>query len=57
MSDLPGPLDEAGSAGPGRRQAFSKRHSGIVLVGGSTRIPKVQQLVRNFLAGKEPHKA
>ena len=28
----------------------------IVLVGGSTRIPKVHQLVRNFFAGKEPHK-
>ena len=28
----------------------------VVLVGGSTRIPKVQQLVRNFFAGKEPHK-
>jgi molecular chaperone DnaK len=27
-----------------------------VLVGGSTRIPKVQQLVRNFFGGKEPHK-
>jgi molecular chaperone DnaK len=28
----------------------------VVLVGGSTRIPKVQGLVRNFFAGKEPHK-
>jgi len=28
----------------------------IVLVGGSTRIPKVQSLVRNFFGGKEPHK-
>jgi len=28
----------------------------VVLVGGSTRIPKVQSLVRNFFAGKEPHK-
>src|SRR6202171_5353404 len=28
----------------------------IVLVGGSTRIPKVQQLVRTFFGGKEPHK-
>jgi molecular chaperone DnaK len=27
----------------------------VVLVGGSTRIPKVQELVRNFF-GKEPHK-
>jgi molecular chaperone DnaK len=26
------------------------------MVGGSTRIPKVQQLVRNFFGGKEPHK-
>jgi len=28
----------------------------IVLVGGSTRIPKVQQLVRDFFDGKEPSK-
>src|SRR6202158_4327200 len=28
----------------------------VVLVGGSTRIPKVQQLVRNFFGGKDPHK-
>jgi molecular chaperone DnaK len=28
----------------------------VVLVGGSTRIPKVQQLVRNYFGGKEPHK-
>jgi len=28
----------------------------VVLVGGSTRIPKVQQLVRNFFGNKEPHK-
>ena len=27
----------------------------VVLVGGSTRMPKVQQLVRDFF-GKEPHK-
>src|SRR5438045_316095 len=27
-----------------------------LLVGGSTRIPKVQTLVRNFFNGKEPHK-
>jgi molecular chaperone DnaK len=28
----------------------------VVLVGGSTRIPKVQALVREFFGGKEPHK-
>src|SRR5437764_12824926 len=28
----------------------------VVLVGASTRIPKVQSLVRNFFGGKEPHK-
>ncbi|KAI5396134.1 hypothetical protein KIW84_062368 [Lathyrus oleraceus] len=28
----------------------------IVLVGGSTRIPKVQQLVKDFFEGKEPNK-
>ena len=26
----------------------------IVLVGGSTRIPKIQQLIREFFNGKEP---
>uniref|UniRef100_A0ABM0MT79 Heat shock 70 kDa protein cognate 3-like n=1 Tax=Saccoglossus kowalevskii TaxID=10224 RepID=A0ABM0MT79_SACKO len=26
----------------------------IVLIGGSTRIPKIQQLVRDFFGGKEP---
>jgi molecular chaperone DnaK (HSP70) len=26
----------------------------IILVGGSTRIPKVQALIRNFFDGKEP---
>merc|ERR1711916_90298 len=29
----------------------------IVLVGGSTRIPKVQELLRNFFNGKEPCKS
>jgi molecular chaperone DnaK len=28
----------------------------VVLVGGSTRIPKVQELVRELFGGKEPHK-
>ncbi len=28
----------------------------IVLVGGSTRIPKVQQLIKEFFNGKEPNK-
>ncbi|KAI5426521.1 holo-[acyl-carrier-protein] synthase [Lathyrus oleraceus] len=28
----------------------------IILVGGSTRIPKVQQLVKDFFEGKEPNK-
>merc|ERR1712176_495194 len=28
----------------------------IVLVGGSTRIPKVQQLVKDFFDGKEPNR-
>ena len=29
----------------------------VVLVGGSTRIPKIQQLVKEFFGGKEPSKA
>ncbi len=28
----------------------------IVLVGGSTRIPKIQELIRDFFDGKEPNK-
>jgi len=28
----------------------------VVLVGGSTRIPRVQQIVRDLFGGKEPHK-
>ena len=28
----------------------------IVLVGGSTRIPKVQQLIKDYFNGKEPHR-
>jgi len=28
----------------------------VVLVGGSTRIPKVQQLIKDFFDGKEPNK-
>ncbi|MBI1941254.1 MAG: molecular chaperone DnaK [Acidobacteria bacterium] len=28
----------------------------VVLVGGSTRIPRVQQIVKNLFGGKEPHK-
>jgi heat shock protein 1/8 len=29
----------------------------VVLVGGSTRIPKVQELIKNYFGGKEPSKA
>ena len=29
----------------------------VVLVGGSTRIPKVQQIVKDFFGGKEPNKS
>ncbi|XP_047050865.1 heat shock 70 kDa protein BIP5-like [Lolium rigidum] len=28
----------------------------VVLVGGSTRIPKIQQLLKDYFQGKEPHK-
>ena len=28
----------------------------VVLVGGSTRIPKVQELIREFFDGKEPNR-
>jgi len=29
----------------------------VVLVGGSTRIPKVQQLIQEYFNGKEPNKS
>ena len=32
------------------------RYLQVVLVGGSTRIPKVQQLLKEFFGGKEPSK-
>jgi len=44
------------------KQAMQDAHLGpseideVVLVGGSTRVPKVQQLVRDMFGGKEPHK-
>ena len=44
------------------KQAMTDAHMGfneideVVLVGGSTRIPKVQDLVREHVGGKEPHK-
>jgi molecular chaperone DnaK len=44
------------------KQALGDAHLGpgeideVVLVGGSTRIPKVQDLVREMFNGKEPHK-
>lgn len=28
----------------------------IVLVGGSTRIPKIQEMIKDFFNGKEPNK-
>jgi len=49
------------SAGP-VRQAIqdsgvrSEQIDEIVLVGGSTRIPRVQQIVKDLFGGKEPHK-
>lgn len=41
-------LDDAGMT--------KKEVDEIVLVGGSTRIPKVQNLVKDFFNGKEPHR-
>ncbi len=35
----------------------SKKINEVVLVGGSTRIPKVQQIVRDLFGGKEPNKS
>ncbi len=44
------------------RQAMNDAHlspsdiNEVVLVGGSTRVPKVQQVVKEMFSGKEPHK-
>jgi molecular chaperone DnaK len=35
----------------------AKKIDEVVLVGGSTRIPKVQQIVKDLFAGKEPNKS
>jgi len=56
MNDLLDRSMKPVKAGPGRREDVAERYSEVVLVGGSTRIPKVQSLVRNFFGGKEPHK-
>merc|ERR1712167_463259 len=36
---------------------FKDQIHDVVLVGGSTRIPKVQQLLKDFFGGKEPNKS
>jgi molecular chaperone DnaK len=47
-----GPVKQAlGDAGVGPEKIDE-----VVLVGGSTRIPRVQQIVRDLFNGKEPHK-
>merc|ERR1739848_824859 len=38
-------------------KADKKSVNDIVLVGGSTRIPKVQQLLQDFFNGKEPNRS
>ena len=45
--------DEAGAQGRGDRSRSEIDE--VILVGGSTRMPKVQQIVKDFF-GKEPHK-
>jgi hypothetical protein len=44
--------------GPAREDAGLKKSEidEVVLVGGSTRIPKVQQLLKEYFDGKEPNK-
>lgn len=47
-----GPVKKAlADAGLGKHQIDE-----IVLVGGSTRIPKIQQLLKEYFDGKEPNK-
>jgi molecular chaperone DnaK len=48
-------LPRPGDAGAEGRQVLARDIDEVVLVGGSTRVPKVQELVREIF-GKEPHK-
>ena len=56
VEDISGALHRPLQAGPGRRRRHPAQIDEVVLVGGSTRMPKVQQLVRD-LFGKEPNKS
>merc|ERR1719160_1117031 len=47
-----GPVDKVMQDGDMRKNQVDE----LVLVGGSTRIPKVQQLLKDFFNGKEPNK-
>jgi molecular chaperone DnaK len=50
-------LPDSGRASPERREAVKPFDiDEVVLVGGSTRIPKVQEMVKKLFNGKEPHK-
>ena len=49
-------LPRAGAAGDEGRPPQPKDIDEVVLVGGSTRVPKVQQVVKDMFDGKEPHK-
>ena len=50
-------LPRAGAAGDEGRAPHARSDiDEVVLVGGSTRVPKVQQLVKEMFDGKEPHK-
>ena len=46
-----------GREGAPRRQDVQGQVHDVVLVGGSTRIPKVQSLLSDFFNGKEPCKS
>jgi molecular chaperone DnaK len=47
--------DRSGEAGAGRCRLKPADIDEVVLVGGSTRMPRVQQVVKDYF-GKEPHK-
>jgi molecular chaperone DnaK len=55
QTDINLPFITADQSGPKHLNLTLTRAKEIILVGGSTRIPKVQEIVREFF-GQEPHK-
>ena len=53
VAAVPGPV-RAGDQGLGQGRVEQIDH--VILVGGSTRMPMIQELVKQLTGGKEPHK-